>query len=681
MTTPSVPATRREPVVDTLHGVPVTDEYRWLEDGSDSAAGAWTSLQNRVARTFLDSLPQRGALVSRLTELTGYDRQGMPFRVPDGTARFFYRRAKDREKAVSYVQENETAPARVIFDENELPEDEQLLSFAPSRDGRYVALGIARGGSEDARVRVLVTATGDRLPDTLRGARQCQLSWVRGDTGFYYTATPRPGEVPAGEENYWYTVWFHRLGTPADRDVRVFGHDSVKEYVHACAVSHDGGYVGFVRADMAGRSELYVGRPDSSEPPVPVATGFDAQYNGEVVDSLLLVMTNAGAPMGRVYVTPAGDPARENWREFVPELPDARLVNISPAGGRVYLTYERDAHTAIRVHDIDGRFLRELALPTLGSASVGGLWQDDEVRVHFSSFTWPGSDYHYDYDADSLVLFFRPDLGVDFGRFVTEQAWLESRDGTRVPMFIVRPRGLERDGRNPVLLTGYGGFGISMTPSFGSSYLAWLEAGGVVAVANLRGGGEYGEEWHAAGMLEGRQRVFEDFLAAAEWLVDSGYTGADRLAAYGGSNGGLTVGAAMVQRPELFRAVVLDRPILDMLRYHRFGPAGMWVNEYGSADDPEQFRYLAAYSPYHNVEPGADYPAVAIFGSENDYRADPGHARKMAARLQAAGPGPVLLHVERASGHFGGTTHSTRVEQQADRYAFLMAMLGMTPRP
>ncbi len=675
------PYTRILPVTDTLHGTVAVDNYRWLESSSDTLVQEWTDAQNRLARSFLDTLPQRKYLLSRLAALRRYDRQGMPFRVPDGTARFHWRRAADQEKPVSYVQEHDSLPARAIVDENELEDDERLASFSPSRDGRYVALGVARGGSEDARIRIMETRTGDFLPDTLRGARQSWVSWVPANAGFYYTAAPRPGTVPAGDEAYWHTVYFHRLGDPADLDEKVFGHDSVREYYHVCQVSDDGRYAGFVRASMEQVNELYLQPIDPPGPRLPVATGFDATYGGAVVDSSLLIMTDADAPMGKVDIAPLDRPGYENWREFVPELPDARLVNVAPIGGRVYLVYERKAHTVVRIHDPDGRFLREMPLPTLGSASVGGSWQDDEVRVFFSSFTYPGSQFYYNFAADSLELFFQPDLDIELERYVTELVWYESLDSTPVSMFLTRPKDMPRDGNGPVLLTVYGGFGVSMTPNYSSSHMAWLESGGAIAVAHVRGGGEQGRRWHEAGKLAGRQRTFEDLIAAAEWLVAEGYTRPERLAAYGGSNGGLTVAAAMVQRPDLFQAVVLDRPILDMLRYHLFGPAGMWAGEYGTAEDPDQFRYIAGYSPYGNVKPGIDYPAVLLFGSENDFRADPCHARKMAALMQAANPEgqPVLLVFEGASGHFGGATETVQIEQSADRYAFLMGLVDMQP--
>ena len=678
------PATPGIPVCDTLHGTLVVDNYRWLENGADSLVQTWTLAQNRLSRSVLDSLPQRKYLLSRLAELRRYDKQGMPFRVPDGTARFHWRKARDQEKSVSYVQEHETLPARVIFDENKLSADEQLLSFSPSRDGRYAALGIARGGSEDARIRIMETASGRFLPDTLRGTRQSWVSWVPDNVGFYYTAAPRPGEVPRGDEAYWHTVYFHRVGTQGKDDRRVFGHDSVREYFHVCQVSEDGRYAAFVRASMAGVNELFLLRLGSKDSIRPVATGMDATYGGAIVDSLLFIMTDAGAPMGRVYVTRLDRPQRANWQEFVPEMPDARLVDVKPIGGRIYLAYERQAHTVVRIHDRDGRFLRELPLPALGTASVDGTWRDDEVRVSFSSFTYPGSQYYYDFEGDSLRLFFQPPLGIRSDQYVTELVWYKSKDGTPVSMFLVHRKDARHDARNPVLLTAYGGFGISMTAGYSSSHLAWLEAGGIVAVAHVRGGGEYGRAWHEAGKFAGRQRTFEDLIAAAEWLVAQRYTSPGRLAAYGGSNGGLTVAAAMVQRPDLFRAVVLDRPILDMLRYQRFGPAGMWAGEYGTADDSAQFRFLAAYSPYRNARPRTAYPAMLLCGSENDYRADPCHARKMAARMQTLNPRgrPVLLVVEGVSGHFGGTTEGTQIEQSADRYAFLMNMLDMqAPQP
>ncbi len=676
------PETPSIPVAETLHDTVVVDGYRWLENSADSLVRSWTADQNKLSRSFLDALPQRAHAVGRLTELIRYDKQGMPFGVPDGPVRFHWRQARDQEKPVWHVQERERLPARVVFDANTLEIDEQLLEFSPSRDGKYVALAIARGGNEDARIRVMDVAAGRFLTDTLPGPRQHGVSWVVGNVGFYYTSGPQPGSVPQGDEAYWHTVYFHRLGTRGSDDKRVFGHDSVREYWHICQVSEDGRYALFLRADVEGATELFVQRLDTGDSIRPVATGMDGTYGGALADTLLLVMTDAGAPMGRVYATHADQPQREYWREFAPEMPDAHLVDVRPIGGRVYLIYERQAHTVVRIHELDGRFVREMPLPTLGTASVEGTWKDDEVRVNFSSFTYPGSQFYYDFTGDSLKLFFQPQLGIRSDRYVTDLVWYKSKDGTPVSMFLVHKKDAIRDGWNAVLLMAYGGFGISCTAKYQAGNVAWLEAGGLVAVAHVRGGGEYGRNWHEAGKFAGRQKTFEDLIAAAEWLVAEKYTSPERIAAVGASNGGLTVAASMIQRPELFRAVVLDVALLDMLRYHKLGPGGLWANEYGTADDPAQFRYLAAYSPYQNVRPRTHYPAVLLSGSENDYRVDPSHTRKMAARMQALNPQgePVLLLVEGASGHLGGTTETIQIEQLADPIAFLMNMLGM-PAP
>ena len=676
------PETPRHPVIDTYHGAAITDDYRWLENAEDPAVIAWTEQQEALTRSLIDPLPQREFLIKRFGELWRYDDEGVPTRVLDGERIFFWTKKKDDEKWVYNTRVREGAEPRVLLDPNQWDAATTLSGVTPSRDGVYVAYGQAHGGDENPVVRVMVVETGEILPDSLRGWRQNVTGWLPDDSGFFYSARPRQGEVPEGEHQYWHTAWFHRLGTPADQDLKVFSHDEVKEYYHTVSVSEDGTYLVFNRG-LFNSNEIYIKKVGTGGEPVPVVTGFDADYSVDIVDGKMLITTDRDAPLYRVFLTDVDTPEPEHWKEFIPEHENDRLSTLAPVDGHIYAVYLHNAYTRVRIYDLEGNFLRELPFPTIGRGTVSGHWSQPEVWVNFSSFNYPSTTFRYDFPTDELAVYHEFPVEVNVDDITVEQVWYASKDGTQVSMFLVHRKDLPLDGNNPVLLTGYGGFNISRTPRFSTSIVVWLESGGVWAEANLRGGGEYGKAWHEAGMRENKQNVFDDFIAAAEWLVDNKYTNPDRLAIYGGSNGGLLVGAATVQRPDLFRVVYCAVPLLDMVNYHTFGLANIWAEEYGSSEDPAQFTYLRAYSPYHNVADGADYPAFLVTGSENDARVDPLHARKMAARMQAADPDgePILLLVRKASGHGGGTTISTQIEQTADIWAFLMDRLGMeTPR-
>ncbi len=673
------PPTRRVAVVDTLHGVAIPDPYRWLEDGNDPLVKEWTRLQELFARGLLDTLPQRQWLRRRLEELWRHEDRTAPVKVVEGSRTFFWVKHPDQDRWVYMTQAHDQAPAVVVIDPNEWPPSHTLDLAVPSRDGRFLAFGVSHGGDENPIVRVMEVASGRILPDSLRGWRCGGISWLPDRSGFFYSAHPTRGEVPPGEEFYWHRVFFHRLGSPAAEDRVVFSHDEVKEYYHSASVTEDGGYVVYTRSRF-GANEVYLGRVQDEGPPRPVATGFEAEYAVEVVDGRLFIVTDEGAPRGRVFVASVEEPSRPHWREFIPESED-NLRSLDAICGMLYLTYSHHATTRIVLYDRDGTRLRELPLPGLGSASVSGSWSKPPVWVSFSSYTSPRTIFTYDVERDELHVFFQPPVPVDVGRFATEQVWYRSKDGTMVSMFLIGPAQGRPFSPVPVLLTGYGGFNIPLTPSFSASYVAWIEAGGMVAIPNLRGGGEYGRQWHEAGTREHKQNVFDDFVAAAEWLIAQGITSPPLLAIEGGSNGGLLVGAVAMQRPDLFGAVLCEVPLLDMLRYHRFGLANIWAEEYGSADDPALFPRLKAYSPYHNVREGVRYPPMLFVAGENDARVDPAHARKMVALLQATDQegGPFLLLVQRESGHGGGTTLSRRVQQRADAWGFLMNHLGMTP--
>ncbi len=671
------PPTARITVVDTLHGMSIVDDYQWIEDGADSMVIRWTNIQEKLTRSSIDTISCRPWIVKRLNELWRYDDQSTPERVLRGDRLFFKTKKKDDERWVFVTKENDDAQVVELLNPNTWGPTETLDFATPSRDGTYVAFGKAKGGSEDARVRVMEVETGNILPDTLRGWRQGGISWLPDNCGFYYTAYPARGEVPAGEEQYWHSVYFHRLGTPGEEDQKIFWHDEVKEYFHWISLSEDGKYLLYYRSRF-NKNEVYFRPLDGPGELIPIATGFDASYGVDLIENKLLITTDLNAPLWKVCITDVDRPGSEFWRELLPETGD-KLSGISCVSGHIYAAYLHHAYTKIAVHDLDGKRLRDLPLPGLGTAHVWGYWSKPEVWISYSSFTYPRTVYRYRFKENALEFYHRLPVDVDVRGFTTELVWYESKDGTPVSMFLIHGKSLTQDGTTPVLLTGYGGFNAAMTPYFSTSRIMWLEAGGMVAVPHLRGGGEYGRAWHEAGKREHKQNVFDDFIAAAEWLVENNYTRPEHLAISGGSNGGLLVGAVAVQRPDLFRAVLCTMPLLDMLRYHKFGYANIWSEEYGSADDPEAFQYLRAYSPYHNIVDGVSYPAMLIIGSENDARVDPLHARKMAARLQAADPAgePHLLLVRKASGHGGGTTLYERIEQSADGWAFLMSMLGM----
>ncbi len=672
------PETARNPVADTLHGVVLSDPFRWLENGTDPAVRAWDDAQARFARAFIDSLPQRARLVERLDQLMRYDDESTPDPVPDSRRVFYWIKRKDKEKSELWWKESPESEGRLLLDPNTWAADEMLGGTYPSRDGRYLAFGQTVGGNENPVIRVLEIDTGTMLPDTLRGWFQYGASWLPANRGFYYASRPKPGEVPAGEEHHWTSAWLHLLGEPSTADRKVFSSDTDREAFHWCGVTEGAKWTVYYRSHF-NENEIYFGPVGDTAPPVPLATGMDGQYVVSFIGDTILIKTDRDAPRGKAWITTTDQPGREHWREFLPEDPNDRLSYLAPVAGRIHAVYLHQAHTQVRIYDLSGARLRDLPFPALGSGEVGGLWSRPEVWIGFSSYSVPSTTYLYHFEEDSLEVYHRYPVPVNTEGFLTEQVWYPSRDGTQVSMFVVRPKDRPLDGSLPLLLTGYGGFDVSETPHFSATICAWLEAGGAYAAPNLRGGGEYGRAWHEAGMRENKQNVFDDFIGAAEWLIQQKYTRADRLAIWGGSNGGLLMGAVLTQRPELFRAVGCSMPLLDMIRYHRFGIAKIWAEEYGSAEEREQFGYLRRYSPYQRVLDGARYPAVLLEGSENDARVDPLHARKMAARLQEAdqGGGPIFLLVRRAEGHVGGAGVTKRIEGLADTYAFLMAMVGL----
>jgi len=623
------------------------------------------------------TLPQREKLIQRFNELWRYDDFGVPGKVLDGERMYMWKKEKNEEKWKMLTKENEDAEWEVLIDPNLWEPHESLSGTSISRDGKYFTYGKTVGGDENPVVRIMEIATRILLPDTLRGTKQYVSSWLPDNSGFYYLSCPAKGEVPEGEENYWRSIYLHKLGTPVDEDEKIYFSEDNMKMSYSVWLSECGNYTQYSRY-LDRKQEVYF-RKTNEEKLIPIATGFDASYYATIVNDTILIKTDKDAPNGKVYITDVDHPQQEYWREFIPEQED-KLSYISSTAGHIYAVYQHNAYTVIKIYSLGGEYIRDLALPTLGTASVNGDWTQDDVWVSFSSYMYPSVTYSYNFENDTLQIYKEFPLDIDVEDFTAEQIWFESKDGTPISMFLIHRKDIKKDGNNPVLLTGYGGFNNSMTPRFSTSYIIWLEAGGMIAIPNLRGGGEYGEKWHEAGMKENKQNVFDDFITAAEWLIDNKYTNPEKLAISGGSNGGLLVGAVTVQRPELFKVVNCFVPLLDMLRYHKFGPARFWINEYGSADDPDQFEYLYKYSPYHNIIEGTDYPAILISASENDARVDPLHARKMTAGMQEANPDgeAVFFLLEKDAGHGGGATTSMKIERVADQWAFMMNKLGMS---
>ncbi len=669
------PETKKIMIAETLQGEIIIDEYRWLEDFNDQKVQKWIENQNNLSRTFIDRIPQRKWLRKRFMELRRYDDESAPHQVLNGERIFYSAIKKEWERWAYYTKENENAAPVLLFDPNQWGFN-TLGAVYPSRDGKYIAYSVEEAGKENPIIKIMEVETGRILPDSLQGWRQSGVAWLPDNSGFYYNANPLKGTVPEGEENYWEIVYFHTLGTPNSADKKIFYHPGVKEYFHSAVVSEDGNYVLFYRS-MFYKNEVYIQRLGADEPIKPIVTGFDAEYDIILIDDRLVIKTNLNATKGRVFSTTLDKLDKKYWQEIIPECAD-NLEYIQAIGGYLYAVYIHNAHSVVRIYTPEGRYIRDLPLPTIGSAWVWGYWTKSDVWVSFSSFTHPPTIYKYDFENNRLLLYHRPPIDIDLSNFVVEQIWYNSKDGTKIPMFLVYRKDIKKDGKNPVYLTGYGGFKISIHPHFSINYAVFLESGGMIAIPSLRGGGEFGDEWHKSGMLDKKQNVFDDFIYAAKYLIENKYTSPEYLAIGGASNGGLLTGAVLVQAPELFKVAYVGVPLLDMLRYHKFSYANIWAEEYGSADNPDEFEYLIKYSPYHNVRRNK-YPAVLLEASDNDPRCHPLHAMKMAAKLQECqlDNAPILLVVRKYAGHGGGTTRTENIEEDVDIWSFITHQLGM----
>jgi prolyl oligopeptidase len=676
---------RRIEHADEYHGVRVPDPYRWLEDDVrvSSEVAAWVEAQNRETFAFLESIPQRRTLQARLKTMWDFPKYSTPSR--QGGRYYYLKNDGLQNQSVLYVQETLDSEPRALIDPNAWSADGTValagLSF--SDDGRYLAYGVQDGGSDWRIWRILEIETGRVLDEELRWIKFNSPAWTPDGAGFFYARFPEPQEGAAFQNlNLNQRVYYHRVGRPQSDDVLVFHRPDQPEWGYSADVTEDGRYL--VLTVHLGTDDRYrVLYRDLAEPftmPVDLIDNFENEYTFLGNDATVFYFKTAvDAPRKRIIAIDVKRPDRANWREVIPQGDDA-MVGAGIIGNMFVVETLQDAKTHIGLYAIDGMPVREVAFPGIGSADgFEGRRTDTETFYTFSSFATPPTTYRYDLLTGESTLLRRAEVDVDPEQFEVTQVFYRSRDGARVPMFIAHKRGLSLDGSNPTLLYGYGGFNVPLTPSFSISRLIWMQMGGVFAMPNLRGGGEYGEEWHRAGTKDRKQNVFNDFIAAAEWLIANKYTRTEKLAIQGGSNGGLLVGACMTQRPELFGACLPAVGVMDMLRFHKFTAGRYWVDDYGSADDPDEFKALLAYSPYHNIRDGVCYPPTLVTTADTDDRVVPGHSFKFAAALQRgqACDNPVLIRIETRAGHGSGKPTTKIIEEIADQWAFLVKVLKM----
>jgi prolyl oligopeptidase len=678
------PKTEKRPLEETVQGVKILDNYRWLEDGNSPDTQKWVAEEMAYTQSVLDPLPGRDAIHKRLTELLSIGSISQP--EIGGKYYFYTRREGMQNQPVLYVREGVDGKDRVLLDPNQLAADGTIALdwYHASENGKYLAYGTSPSGSEMSTLHILETKTGKALPDTIERTRACSMAWMHDNSGFFYTRYPKKGDVPEGQEMYNRHVFYHELGTDPATDVPIFGEGRDPEDWPSVSLDNDGRLLLISVSQGWTKTELFLMDLKAGTPPTRITTGKNFLYSGSVYNGRLYIVTNEDAPRYRMFMAEAGNYERDDWTEIIPQT-EAVLQGAALWGGKIFAQYEQNASSQLRLFDLEGKVISDIHLPALGTVfGSEGKWNHDEIFYGFVSFTVPPTVYRYDLKTGSASVWAKVDApSIDPSAYEVQQEWYHSKDGTKVPMFVVYKKGLKKDGHNPTLLTAYGGFNISMLPSFSRTAYLWMEHGGIYAVANLRGGAEFGEDWHRAGMLDKKQNVFDDMIAGAEHLIAEKYTDKDHLAIQGGSNGGLLMGAMITQRPDLFRAVVCQVPLLDMLRYQYFQIAKLWIPEYGSSDNAEQFKWLYAYSPYHHVKAGTEYPAVIFMTADTDTRVDPMHAKKMAALMQAEAENgksrtrPILLRIEAKAGHGAGKPVTKQIEEFTDVYSFLFWQLGV----
>ena len=677
------PITKKDNTVDTYFGVKVSDPYRWLENDTTKETAAWVKAQNKVTSTYLGKIPFRNKLKQRLTNLANYEKIGAPFK--KNGKYYFYKNDGLQNQSVLYVQNSLDSQPEVFLDPNKLSEDGTvaLTGISFSKDGKYFAYTVSRSGSDWREIYVMDIATRKLLNDHIQWAKFTGAAW-QGD-GFYYSAYDAP---VAGKEfsnvNENHKIYFHKIGEPQSKDVLVYQNPKYPKRFYSASVSEDQSIL-FIYESGEGRGNtIFMKNLTKADAPIEqLTTDFNYDYSPiEVIGNKIFFSTNFGAPKTKVMVADINSPKLENWNDLVPESTSV-LSGAEIIGGKLMLTYDKDASNHAFVYSTEGKCLHEVKLPSLGSVGFSGDKDDNIAFYSFTSFTFPGAIYKYNVDANESTLYRAPKVDFNPEEFVTEQVFYPSKDGTKIPMFLTYKKGLKRNGSNPVYLYGYGGFNISLNPSFTTSRIPFLENGGIYAQVNLRGGGEYGEEWHVAGTKMKKQNVFDDFISAAEYLIAKKYTNKQKIAIVGGSNGGLLIGACVNQRPDLFKVAIPEVGVMDMLRYHKFTIGWNWASDYGTSEDSkEMFEYLKAYSPLHTFKKGITYPAIMVTTADHDDRVVPAHSFKYAATLQDASNGktPTLIRIDSKAGHGSGKPMSKVLEEQSDIYSFIMYNMGMNSK-
>jgi prolyl oligopeptidase len=676
------PKPRKADQVDDYHGVKVADPYRWLEDADSPESRAWIDAENKITNAYLSSIPQRDAIKARLTELWNYERFGTPFKV--GKHYLYTKNDGLQNQSVWYITDSLSDPGRVFFDPNKLAADgtAALSGSSFTDDGKLWAYGVAVAGSDRTEWKVMDVDTGKLLSDGLSPNRQGGVSWLHDNSGFFYNRFPQlQGGTELKGNTFNQKLYFHKLGTPQSEDVLVYERPDDKEFFISAGVSEDGKWLIInVGKGTSPKNMVYFKSLESPNSTIqPVVDNMDANYSFIGNDgSKFYFSTDKDSPRGKIVSVDALKPSG-SWKVIVPEAADT-LQNVDFINNQFVLNYLKDAYTQIRIVDTTGKAVRDVKLPGIGSAGgFGGKRYDTETFYSYSSYNAPPTIYRYDMKTGESTVFRQAKVKFNPDDYEVKQVFYNSKDGTKVPMFVVHKKGLKLDGNNPTLLYGYGGFNIPSTPGFSVGRIVWLEMGGVYAVANIRGGSEYGESWHEAGTKLKKQNVFDDFIGAAQYLIDQKFTRPEKLAIQGGSNGGLLIGAVLNQRPDLFGAALPAVGVMDMLWFPKFTIGWAWTSDYGSPDDPDEFKAIYAYSPLHNIKPGTKYPATLITTADHDDRVFPAHSFKYAATMQAAqaGPAPVLIRIETRAGHGAGKPTSKVIEENADIYAFLVKSLGM----
>jgi prolyl oligopeptidase len=679
----SYPTTRKSNQVDDYHGISVADPYRWLENPDSEETQAWIEAQNQVTFSYLQQIPAREKIKQRLTKLWDYEKYSIPFK--EGDRYFYFKNDGLQNQSVLYTLKTLEDEPKVLLDPNKLSEDGTvaLSGIAISEDGQLLAYGLSFAGSDWQEWKIRNIETGEDLEDHLKWIKFSGASWTHDNKGFFYSRYDEPNEKSKLEEvNYYQKLFYHQLGKHQSEDILIYERRDRKEWGFNGDVTEDGRYLIISVWEGTNPKNLifYKDLANPNSKVVELIHEFEASFGViDNDDSIFYLQTDLDAPRRRAIAIDINNPQRDNWQEIIPQAEET-LQSISTINNQFLANYLKDARTQVKIFEMTGSFVREVELPGIGSAGgFGGKRNDTETFYNFTSFTVPGTIYRYDMVSGRSEVFREPKVDFNPNEYETKQVFYNSKDGTRVPMFITHKKGIQLDGNNPTYLYGYGGFSIPLTPNFSVSSLIWMEMGGVYAIPNLRGGGEYGEDWHQAGMKQNKQNVFDDFIAAAEWLIAEGYTKSAKLAIAGGSNGGLLVGACMTQRPDLFGAALPSVGVLDMLRFHKFTIGWAWVPEYGSPENPEEFQVLYAYSPLHQLKAGTAYPATMIITAESDDRVVPAHSFKFAAALQAAhsGNSPVLIRVETKAGHGAGKPTTKRIEESTDTWAFLVRTLDV----